>query len=272
MKSIVKLLPILLIALAPAAFAESVIYNSIPNPLPPNVVSQAYQATQTGEFGGLIQFAGGNTSYSLSSATIAMSDWALASTPANAPNGTTITSTGFYVPLTLSLYNVGPSDAVGSLIGSDSITAFIPFRPEPDGCIGGDSTSYTGSDHGCYHGSLSTVTFDLAGIDAPNQIIYGLSFNTQTYGAAPIGVDGPYNSLNIGLSTTDPSVGSNPLPGTAYLDSGTGIFRQDSGWAPYSGAVEFDAASPTPEPSSLVLLGTGILGLAGAVGRKLRSV
>src|ERR1017187_8216217 len=88
MKSIVKLLPVLLFALAPAAFADSVIYNTIPSPLPSNLVSEPYEAVQSYEFGGLIQFAGSSPSYNLTSATLAMSDWALLSS--YTPNGTTI--------------------------------------------------------------------------------------------------------------------------------------------------------------------------------------
>src|ERR1700686_5275000 len=68
---------LLLVACAPLAARATVIYDSIPGPLPPNVPSLGYQATQTSEFGDLIQFAG--TSRGLSQVTVGMSDWALAS-------------------------------------------------------------------------------------------------------------------------------------------------------------------------------------------------
>jgi len=274
------------LVISPTALADGfVIYNNISNPLPPNVPSEPYEAVQSGEFGGLIQFAGGGSSYSLASATVAMSDWALASTYTSSINNSLITiansgysatSSGFYVPLTLNLYNVGASNSVGSLFATETVDAFIPWRPEADGSCG---SGYS-SGGACYNGSLSTVTFNLAGVGSPGQIIYSLAFNTTDYGASPTGVAGPYDSLNLGLSVTSPSVGSNPLPGTAYWETstagwyadggagGVGTLRQDTGWTPYSGEIEFTS---TPEPSSLLLLSTGLLGLAGIVFRKTRT-
>ena len=293
----VSVLCAILFAFSQAAFADGIdIYNTIPNPLPPNVPSLGYEATGTSEFGGLIHFAGGS-SYSLTSATVAMSDWALASDYASyfgtTIDGATITASGFDIPLTLNIYNVGAGDTVGSSIDTTTIKAFIPWRPAPGGgpCTG---TTYEGSDGKCYNGSLSTVTFDLTGVTVPGQVIYGLAFDTTHYGASPTGVPGPNESLNFGLSTVPPTVGSNPLPGTAYWNTtnagdyadggaaGVGSFRQDQNWASYSGAIEFSgnpvfAADPrameTPEPSSMLLFGTGLLGLAGAAFRKIgRSV
>jgi hypothetical protein len=87
--------------------------------------------------------------------------------------------------------------------------------------------------------------------------------------------------LNFAVATTPPSVGSNPLPDTAYVNStnpddygantgNLGIFGQGTGWSPYSAAVEFSTPSDTPEPSSLLLLGSGLLFLAGVCLRRSR--
>lgn len=77
--------------------------------------------------------------------------------------------------------------------------------------------------------------------------IYGLAFNV-TDGSNVYTVDlwsnGP---IAGGYQLNDGSIATNP-DGTAY-------------------AVDF-TASPTPEPSSLVMLGSGVLGLAGVVRRK----
>src|ERR1017187_8083944 len=88
------------------ARADVTIYNSNPSPGTPNLPSLGYQATQTAEFGELIQFA--STERYLTSVTVSMSDWALHSDYPTLPNA------GFSVPLTLNLYNVGVGDTVGS--------------------------------------------------------------------------------------------------------------------------------------------------------------
>jgi hypothetical protein len=209
------------------------IYDSVPAPLPPNVPSLGYQATQTAEFGDLIQF--GGTGRTLTQIKLVMSDWALASTYGSM-------SPTWNHPITLNLYNLNTSDpfpAPGTLIATQTNTYAIPWRPEADPtCPGG--TAWRASDGNCYNGYAFEITFDFTGTTVPDQIIYGVAYNTNTWGYAPIGQPGPYESLNFGLARVPPTTGSNPLPDTAYVASGAmPVLAKQTGWTPYSGAITF---------------------------------
>ena len=256
-----------LIFLLTAAAQASVVYNSIPTPLPPNVPSLGYEATSTAEFGGLIQF--GGTDRLLMAATVVISNWAPES-----EYEAVGASTGFLLPMTLNIYDVGPGNTVGSVIGSAQLDATILWRPEADPtCTRG---VWRASDGSCYNGFAQTVTFTFPGLLVPDTVIYGLAFNTQSHGYQPTGTPTPANSTNFGLSSTSPTAGNNPLPGTAYWNNsyagfyadggaaGVGVFRQDTNWAPYSGAISFDAA---PEPGTWASLFAG-LSLLGFNARK----
>ncbi len=107
-----------------------------------------------------------------------------------------------------------------------------PDVPEP--------TAWRASDNNCYSGYAFTITFDFTGTTVPDQIIYGVAYNTNSWGYAPIGQPGPYESLNFGLAQVPPTTGSNPLPDTAFVASGAmPVFAKQTGWTPYSGAITF---------------------------------
>ena len=96
----------------------------------------------------------------------------------------------------------------------------------------------------------------------PNDVIVGIAYDTADYGATPIHVAGPYNSLNVGAPTGQTaSVGTddnadNVFWNTSfagfYADGGTagvGIFRQDTNWSPNGTvAIQITASAPVVGP------------------------
>jgi hypothetical protein len=175
-----------------------------------------------------------------------MSDWALASTYGS-------TTPTWNHPITLNLYDVdnsGANPAPGMLIATQTQTFAIPWRPEADPTCP-TPTAWRASNGNCYNGYAFEIAFDFTGTTVPNQIIYGVAYNTNTWGYAPIGQPGPYESLNFGLATVAPTTGTDPFPDTAYWNTataanyadggaaGVGVFRRDTNWTPYSGAIRF---------------------------------
>jgi hypothetical protein len=245
-----------------------IVYSSIPASLPTNLPSVGYEATSTSQFGDAVTLAG--SARVLTSATVVMSNWALESS-----YETVGTSSGYYEPLTFSLYNFGSSGlnpAVGSLIASTTINAFIPWRPEASPLSCGTAFLAQGN---CFNGLAVPVTFNFDDVVLPDNVIFGLSFNTADYGASPTHAPGPYNSLNFALSG-GATVGTDVNPdgvewNTSYaggLTTGTaGVFGPDTGWSPYVPAVTLEAI---PEPISAALLLPALFGLA-SMRRRQRS-
>jgi hypothetical protein len=238
------------------------IYDSNITPLPGNVASQGFQCCQTAEFGDAVHFAG--TARKLTSATVTMSDWAKYSTPAN-HSFPSADANGFNQLLTLNIYGVGPDDAnghatAGALLASVPQVFHIPWRPEDDpahcptpGDYGIKFQSKPGpNDTNCFNGLATKVTFNLSSynVHAPNSIVWGVAFDTESYGANPKGSDGPYDSLNVGADGNAPSLGSELTAGAAFINSSTAGYYCDS-----DGVSTFRASSPgcwatqTPEIS-----------------------
>jgi hypothetical protein len=234
------------------------VYYNLPTSIPQSSPSQGFQSGHIAEFGDLIQPAGGAAT--LTSATILMTDWAH---EADYPSFGD--ASGWSWPITLTLYNVDSSSGTpepGSVIYSDTQTFKMVWAP-----VGHNAQNFL-------------IGFDLPNVATPSEFIYSIAFNTETFGAAPTGVAGPYISLNVAVnSTAPPTVGTRPVPDSTYVNANycgayndgcaggpAGIFRQDTGWSPYSIAAAFN----TPEPGSFGLLLCGGIGIAGLV-RKRRS-
>lgn len=236
---------------APAVIG-SVIYDGIPSPQPPNVPSLGFQATQTAEFGDHVIFAG--SARKVTKVTVFMSTWAK---QVDYPAMTD--PTGWTHPITIKLYNVnnaGPMPAPGALIATVTTSFKIPWRPVADpSCTG---LRWKAGDGNCYNGFGFPITFDLTNMNVtlPNEIIYGISYNTQTYGASPLGVEGPYNSLNVGVDNVVPGVGTDVNPDVVFWNTstaawytdggaaGVGIFRFDTNWSTQVPNARFEAISP----------------------------
>lgn len=237
------------------------IYNNIPNPLPGNLPSVGYEATGTSEFGDRVAFAG--TDRSLTTVVQTMSSWGCQAGHWTSSNCVTAPGATFSHPITLNIYNVVAGNQVGTKLATITRTFAIPYRPSVDliHCTGGKW--YQASSATCFNGKAVKITFDLTSLNIvlPNQVIYGIAYNTSHYGYAPIG-QAPacysssagcgYDSLNVAVAdpVTSNSVGSNPAPNDAYqytiyssCSNGPIIpFGLDAGcWTGYKPAVRFNA-------------------------------
>ena len=247
------------------AGAQQVIYSNIPATTAGNYPSQPYQAQQTSEFGNLLHLGAG--SRDLSKVSILMSTWAIGSTY---PALFAANSNGWTHNFTLNLYNVGAGNSVGSLLSTTTQNSLIAWRPEHDAQCGNNTAWYSANDNACYNGMATRLDFNFASgtVILPNDVIVGLAFNTQSYGASPMGASGPYNSLNWAVGPSATTVGSQDAD-VAYIDRlQSPGFQRESGWSPYAPMVEVTAVVATPEPATMGLLATGLIGIAGIVRRR----
>jgi hypothetical protein len=255
-------------SLPAGASGTSVIYDSTVAPLPGNLPSLGFEATQTAQFGNSVSFSG--TANDLNNVVVTMSSWGCQNGGGGNGYGTpnacaTTPGATFNEPITLNIYSVGANHAVGGLLATDTQTFAIPYRPSASdpsvysaqGCTVSGGQWYNASDNTCDNGLATNITFDLSAqnVVLPSNVIYGIAYNTSNYGAAPYGdatachstVSGcGYDSLNVGL-TDDPnnvSVGSDPNPGTVYWNTQTAGDYCDGG-AGGSGTFRIDGAANT---------------------------
>ena len=235
---------------AVSLFAQGVAYNAIPDTLAPNYLSLAFESTQTKEFGDFVTLAGSNRQ--LNTVTFTMSNWSLKSTPANVAwcgaNPGKCNAEGFFHDFTVTIYNIGAGSPgtrnVGSSIATVTQTKLVPWRPEADPTCA-TTTAWRAGDGNCYNGYAFNLTFDMSGTGAilPNNVVVGIAYNTRSHGYAPLGVSGPYDSLNVGAEGlltvgTDNNADNvfwNTSTASWYADggvAGSNIFREDSNWTP----------------------------------------
>ncbi len=127
-------------------------------------------------------------------------------------------SGGYYHPVTMAFYDYVNDGAIESyrLLTTQTVQAFIPWRPAT---LADGVTPYP------HNGFAFRVPFSFPdGVILPPQVWVAVSFNTNTYGTAPIRASGPFESLNIARLPV-PASAAGPLVGTTLLASYTLVHR-----------------------------------------------
>ena len=227
-------------------------FSNIPDSLALSYQSWAFSAKKTSMLGNIVQL--GGTARVADHVEAVLVTWATAD---KYPEQAAIDPGGYQHPITATLYQP-VVNADGTLVGIDktldriTATVRIPWRPTtlPDG------SPYP------YNGYAFKILIPLsANVILPNEILIGISFNTQANGDSPIGTTGPFDELNLALSPAPPNVGTDPDPNTLFPVI-NGKLTPTSGYR-YTGSPMFSLATretslPTPIlASSPVLLHAG---------------
>lgn len=221
----------------------SVIYNStVTNGPPANVPSLGPEAYAFDQLGNAITFAG--SARNLTSVTVGLSSWACQSGAWNTGDCSTSSGATFPQAITFDIYN----STGATLLASATQTFAIPYRPSASPkCTGVDAGKwYSPSQKTCFNGLYNEVTFSFSGVTLPDDVLYGISYNTNTAGPAPTGVAGPADSLNIALvdeTSGAVTAGTDTSPGSLWEQPHGGTFAATTDWAPYVPAVQFKAGT-----------------------------
>lgn len=229
--------------------SSTTVYSTIGD-TPDWPASLGYQATATWESGDFVRATQPGV---LNAVTVGMSSWACESGGWKSGDCSTSEGATFNHPITLNLYSVdysGTDPAPGPVIASKTVSFDIPFRPsaDPDACPDDPEKFYDDRLGVCANGLNTTITFEFTGDDVvvPSEFMYGVEFNTQSYGPNPIGTTGPYNSLNFGLfdkAANSVLVGEDVRDDDLLLEaSGVpfDLYQFAPGAWPRTGTIQFD--------------------------------
>jgi Protein of unknown function (DUF642)/PEP-CTERM motif len=144
--------------------------------------------------------------------------------------------------------------------------------------VSGPFSYYSGAEDGTYYvglgpvggdGTLSQTFSDTAGQH------YTFSFWFASNGDNPSDFSASWDGTSV-LSLTNPNTGVNWTQ-FSFAETGTGsdtiqfTFRDDPAWMALDNVSVSPASGTTPEPSSLLLLGSGLLTVGGVIRRKFRA-
>lgn len=184
------------------------IYDSTPSgPLPGNLPSLGPEAYAFGNLGDKISFAAGPRR--LSNVVVTLSSWACQQGNWDKGDCKTLPGATFSQPMTLTIWN---ADHTKQLASADQ-TFNVPYRPSASAKCTDEKGIPTGKWYQaatgkCFNGLANQVRFNLPEtVAVPDTVVYEIAYNTSNFGPHPLGVTGPYDSLNIAI-TPAPSLGS----------------------------------------------------------------
>ncbi|WP_294178601.1 hypothetical protein [uncultured Schumannella sp.] len=241
----------------PAHATTSDAYDSIPDTLAPSYVSLGYQATQTAELGDLVELAG--TDRDLETITVVLVNWACET--GSGVGCVTTPGASFSHPITVNVYEEGTAMLPGALLATVTQDVDVLYRPSASPSECSDGRWFDAASGSCSNGFAFAVPFDFSalGVTLPDRVVVSVAYSTQSYGAAPLGSGGPYNSLNVGLATVAPLAGTDVDPATVFWNTlkadwygdagaaGVGILRNDGGGLGGSYALLLTISASTPD-------------------------
>jgi hypothetical protein len=264
--AVAVIIPATAVVAAPAGSSANKIYNSLAPPQG-NLPSLGFEATATSEFGNEVTL---TRAARVSSFQVSMDSWGCQTGGWTTDDCVTTPGATFAMPITLSLYDAPATDPAtqpdtsgsgvpGALIDSITQTFNIPYRPSANNtkCTGAEAGDwFDKTNRECFPGEMDNINFTGLHIAVPQNVVYGISYNTSDYGATPYGdstachaTEGgcPYDSLNVGVSLDPDNIqkGSDTYPGTVWISTTYAGFYCDGGNAG-TGTFRIDSPSTTP--------------------------
>lgn len=235
--------------------AEEVVFDNTPSTLALSYSSYPVANQRAVGLGNYLKLAG--NARRLKSCEVTLVTWSRAS---QFPVLAALNPAGYVHPINVVLYAVTPDLRFTYLADADE-NILVPWRPEqlPNG------QPYP------YNGYAFRARFNFpAAVTLPEQVMVMVNYNTETSGFIPLLVPGPYNSLNIALEGSTPSVGSDVNPDVVLRVTNDAWFYPNTGWSGFNGPpvriTATDEISKTPPVAPGQYAVTALVGAGGTEG------